>query len=1438
MRYINFFKSYFIPGVFLITAFHLFTYSANGQFREKYKGTNDENHINGMSFISSSTGYVAFYSFIGYTIDSGKTFTHRDITYSNTNYNGYFVNLTFGFAAKGVLAFSADSLLVYGHYGTEPSILFSSNGGQTWKVVFHRAYNPYASVFNQGITDMKFPGNGKVGFAVHNEEVIKTTDRGQTWNTVVSAPDAELQKLSFPSSLTGYVTGKDKMFKTINGGNSWNALALPEPADDPQFNNIFFINDNAGYILDNSVDKIYKTINGSASWTKMNDESLIPIGGSDMYFANDSTGFVTREFAYEIYKTTDNGKTWEPCKRDNNYQYLSYGLNKIYFYNAQIAWAGGMGEYLMISTDGGKQTVPAAYFRIDTIGYYASNTVNLFNFSKKNYQYKWYKNSTLIGSGYNASYVHNFSDPVDTVKLVVSNGIDSDTSIQYQSFVVEKAPVLNSFSPKVGSKGTLITLTGSSFSGVVSVKFGSTPAASFTIISDGLIQAVPGEGSSGSVTVSKHYTNSSISGFTYTSPPASDPPVITSFSPSSGPAGATVTINGNNFNPNVSGNTVYFGAIKGVIKSASATQILCTVPTGGTYEPVTVLNTSNHLSGHSLKPFNVTFDSLNFTTRSFSSDYNINFPYSYNYVYSLTAADIDGDQKPDLVCTEKAYGGDTVDVYRNTSTIDKIDLSKEVNVANLPGAQNGTITMADLDGDGKVDFICPTNQAHVLIVRNTSIPGIISVDSAISVPCGDGSQMIAVDDLDGDGRPDLVVATFNTGKISILRNTSSPGNISFTSNTDYVTGGNAESAAIGDLDGDGKKDIVVANYAWNIEGPASFSFFKNTSTRGNISIGGKTDFETPWFSGPLILLKDIDGDNKLDVIIPYSGFYYTYRNITQNGIFAVAPRMDLPAKQGPSGVCIDNLNGDSKPDFVSGGYNDFFTLSQNLSVPGNLETGTPVSIETAWPFQGKMESSACADFNGDGRDDIAAALSTSLPHYISIFTNKMGAIVPVQTCSKSMNVPIESDFTGTEYQWQEDSGTGFENIADNDNFSGTKTSTLHISNMGPQWNGYEYRCLSKESKSSVFELSFIDTIPPTVVIATPDTAICSGSSVTFTATPLNIRDYITYQWQVNGITVPNNSTSTFTTSTLKDKDHVSVLIHTSDACFNDVSALSNEVTVSAAKQAPATPGDIVGPMRVSVGSEYQYLYSVDPVPNANTYNWRSVNYAAANLPQITHEPKVYVKWTRTSRSSDRICVQARNGCGSSTEICTDRIVLPLILLSFQAQKTGNTNLLKWTTEEENNIDYFEIERSGNASQFNTIGSVAAKNGAGKNTYSFIDEFPLDGNNYYRLKMVDKDGKFIYSETKKIENRLPFTVDVVPNPATDNIIHLVIRSRDAMAGEIIIKSIDGKVLSKAKINIMMGVTFEDISAKNLSSGIYFITMLTSANKTEKRFVIEK
>lgn len=113
-----------------------------------------------------------------------------------------------------------------------------------------------------------------------------------------------------------------------------------------------------------------------------------------------------------------------------------------------------------------------------------------------------------------------------------------------------------------------------------------------------------------------------------------------------------------------------------------------------------------------------------------------------------------------------------------------------------------------------------------------------------------------------------------------------------------------------------------------------------------------------------------------------------------------------------------------------------------------------------------------------------------------------------------------------------------------------------------------------------------------------------------------------------------------------------------------------------------------------------------------------------------------------------------NGGGDGYDICSiivEGVTLPVELTKFNVSKRANKVDLIWQTASEINNDRFEIERSTDANRFESIGEVEGEGNSQRLTdYTFIDERPSNGINYYRLKQVDIDGAFEYSDVVSIE----------------------------------------------------------------------------------------
>jgi hypothetical protein len=174
------------------------------------------------------------------------------------------------------------------------------------------------------------------------------------------------------------------------------------------------------------------------------------------------------------------------------------------------------------------------------------------------------------------------------------------------------------------------------------------------------------------------------------------------------------------------------------------------------------------------------------------------------------------------------------------------------------------------------------------------------------------------------------------------------------------------------------------------------------------------------------------------------------------------------------------------------------------------------------------------------------------------------------------------------------------------------------------------------------------------------------------------------------------------------------------------------------------------------------------------------------------------------------------------------IVLPLDLTSFKVEINNGKPYLKWVTENELNVSHFEIERSTDGNRFTKIKAV---NSIGNGSYTAVDEMPLTGNNYYRLKMVDKDGRFSYSEVRFIKvAKSGNVISVYPNPAKDKL-NIILSDSNTTASVLIINELGQKVLVKQ-------ITANTpVSIRHLTKGLYMVQVIANGEIETVKLVKE-
>lgn len=191
---------------------------------------------------------------------------------------------------------------------------------------------------------------------------------------------------------------------------------------------------------------------------------------------------------------------------------------------------------------------------------------------------------------------------------------------------------------------------------------------------------------------------------------------------------------------------------------------------------------------------------------------------------------------------------------------------------------------------------------------------------------------------------------------------------------------------------------------------------------------------------------------------------------------------------------------------------------------------------------------------------------------------------------------------------------------------------------------------------------------------------------------------------------------------------------------------------------------------------------------------------------------------------------------SQTSITVVEAPLPLTLLSFNAALANCKSSLNWTTESEVNTDRFQIERNdltnGNA-VWTKVAEVTAKGTLPKATYSYLDA-TLDAASvkvFYRLKIIDKDGSYKYSDILPLSvNCKTSQVSVFPNPVRNGKVHVTISGATNVT-EAVLMSAAGQPVLKAKV--LNGSN--DLNVSNIADGVYYLH-IKEANGIDKKIKI--
>jgi hypothetical protein len=218
------------------------------------------------------------------------------------------------------------------------------------------------------------------------------------------------------------------------------------------------------------------------------------------------------------------------------------------------------------------------------------------------------------------------------------------------------------------------------------------------------------------------------------------------------------------------------------------------------------------------------------------------------------------------------------------------------------------------------------------------------------------------------------------------------------------------------------------------------------------------------------------------------------------------------------------------------------------------------------------------------------------------------------------------------------------------------------------------------------------------------------------------------------------------------------------------------------------------------------------------------NFGPINLGiSANNSPSVTITFLVSSSTNVNGTPIVSTGTSGLDDVFISGIILPVEFVSFSIKKINNTHEINFATFSQTNNEYFTIERSSDGKLFESIGR---KDGAGNSSneisYTFIDENPLKGINYYRIKQTDFDGKYSYSEVRSVLHNQVGKISINPGVTQGNI--EIITNIDSY--DVDIFNTNG-LLIKHITNLSYK---QNLSIENLKSGMYYIQIKDNVTAT--------
>jgi fibronectin type 3 domain-containing protein len=819
-----------------------------------------------------------------------------------------------------------------------------------------------------------------------------------------------------------------------------------------------------------------------------------------------------------------------------------------------------------------------------------------------------------------------------------------------------------------------------------------------------------------------------------------------------------------------------------------------------------------------------------------------------SYPQSVTAGDFDGDGDLDLAVAN--YNSLTVSILLNNGS-GTFTQSSTPSVSGYPQS----VTAGDFDGDGDIDLAVANAGSNTVSILLNNGAGIFTQSSTVGV--GSNPYSVTAGDFDGDGDLDLAIANFGSATVSILLNN---GSGTFTQSSMPVVGGNPFSVTTGDFDGDGDLDLATANF-----GSATVSISLNNGS-GTFTLSSTMGMISPPQS---VTAGDFDGDGDLDLgEVNYgSNTVAILKNIplapqtlvvadSSSHTVTLKWRSNIESSLLRYRVYMDTASSPiTKVDSTTGGIADtsktitglingikyYFRITAvdntgNESSFSNGVSSTPIGLIAYYPFNSNVNDESGNGNNGTNYgatptidrfratgkayDFNGVSDSIVLPHFS--FDNK----------SFTISVWVNKNIFWTENNddpilVQDGHAETYDDhylhlmLRNNKSYFGFYNNDLRSYNTAinnNHWYHIVYMYDQVQGKKQIFVDGVLD---------------CEASSSSFQGTTGNTIIGVIYSSKFFDGKIDDISIYNLVLSTTEIQALYSENGWPAPAIPQNLTAVTGDAEITL-KWNRNTESDFLR-YRIYMDTVTSPLVKVDSTTGEIADTLKSIT-------GLTNGTWYYFRITAVDSTG--------NESGYSNEVnAMPVVILPVELATFTTSIEHSNVELKWKTETEINNYGFEVERRAVSSQQSTVNSwmkIDFVAGAGTSNspkdYSFIDANLASGRYAYRLKQVDNDGTFKYSQDVEIEILVPKVFALsqnYPNPFNPATTIEFTLAEDGMVSlrvfDILGREVQTLVNGEMKAGEAHSIIFD---ASKLSSGLYFYRLETGKSSLVKKLMLLK